>query len=158
MQSHWNVIPSFYEWSRQFMSANIDRFNFLNVNFVRWMHSKATGNMLIFYLVCSLILVFDRMSSNAGSTAGGMCRAHQGAEEWGGASGLQNKRWHYCPTQGCAQQEPHSAYSEYNMHSLAVTHTHTHNRSRKLTPLFVFLLLLQLPACKLSLWEGRVCR
>lgn len=80
------------------------------------MHSNATVNKRIFDIVCLLILGFYRMSSDAGSTAGRMCRAHQGAEEWRGTSGLQNKRWHYCPTQGRAQQEPYSAYREYNKH------------------------------------------
>lgn len=86
------------------------------------MHNSVSGNTLSLDFACLLVLVLGsyRMSINAGSTAGGLRRAHQGTKEWRGASGLQNKRWHYCPTQGCAQQEPYSTYSEYNTHTVIV--------------------------------------
>lgn len=93
---------------------------------------------------------FDRMSSNTSVSAGGLCGAHQGAEEWRGASGLQNKRWHYCPAQGRAHQEPYSSHSECNTHRR--THKHGHAViSRKLTQLFIAL-----PARELSFLSGLV--
>lgn len=62
-----------------------------------------------FLTVCLLSL---RMSSNTGSTAGGMCGTHQSAKERRSASGFPNKGRHHRPAQGHAQQEPHCPYSE----------------------------------------------
>lgn len=117
MQSHWTCKPTVLITVVGYFVIKFWQLQLLNVHILRRMHNNVTGNM-IFDIVCLLILGFHRMSSNAGSTAGGMCRSHQGAEEWRGASGLQNKRWHYCPTQGCAQQEPYSTYSECNTHTI----------------------------------------
>lgn len=119
MQSHCIHNPRvFINWQfcHQILTASI-----VGCSFLRKMHA--------FHTFCSLFLGFYRMSFNAGSTARGMCRAHQGAEEWRGTSGLQNKRWHHCPTQVCAQQEPYSADSEWT--------TKAQNRSRDLTRLFI---------------------